>query len=94
MIRGQHRAFHPSGFRAMARASAEDLRGLLASVDVPTLIVHGDGDVRAPRPVAEHLHSAIAGSALTLLPGLGHVCNLEHPDQFKASLRTWLHRHP
>ena len=87
------RAFHPAGFRAMARASAEDLRGLLASIDVPTLLVYGDQDVRAPLPVAEHLHSAIAGSELTVLPGLGHVCNLERPDEFNATLRTWLRRH-
>jgi pimeloyl-ACP methyl ester carboxylesterase len=88
------RAFHPAGFRAMAKASAEDLRGLLASVDVPTLLVYGDHDVRAPLSVAEHLRSSIAGSELTVLPGLGHVCNLEHPDQFNTTLRTWLHRHP
>ena len=30
---------------------------LLASVDVPTLLVYGDQDVRAPLPVAEHLHT-------------------------------------
>lgn len=88
------RTFHPAGFRAMARASAEDLRGLLAAVDVPTLLVYGDRDVRAPLAVAEHLHGAIAASELTVLPGLGHVCNLEDPEQFNATLRTWLHRHP
>ena len=77
----------------MARASAEDLSGLLGSVDVPTLLVCGDQDVRAPRPVAEHLHRAIAGSELAVLSGSGHVCNLEHPDQFNATLRTWLLRH-
>ena len=79
------RSFHPAGFRAMARASAEDLRGLLSSIDVPALLVCGDQDVRAPLPVAEHLHNAIAGSELTVLPGLGHVCNLEGPDQFNAT---------
>lgn len=87
------RAFHPGGFRAMARASAEDLRGLLAAVEVPTLLVYGDRDARAPLPVAEHLHGAIAASELTVLPGLGHVCNLEDPDQFNATLRAWLRRH-
>ena len=86
------RAFHPGGFRAMARASAEDLRGLLANIDVPTLLVHGDHDVRAPFAVAEHLRTSIAGSELTVLPGLGHVCNLERPDQFNAVLRDWLQR--
>jgi len=87
------RAFHPSGFRAMARASAEDLRALLAGIDVPTLLVAGDHDVRAPLPVAEHLRGAISGSELVVLPGLGHVVNLEGPEQFNAVLRHWLHRH-
>jgi pimeloyl-ACP methyl ester carboxylesterase len=46
-------AFHPIGFRAMARASAEDLRHTLPSLTLPTLLVYGDQDVRAPLPVAE-----------------------------------------
>lgn len=87
------RAFHPVGFRAMARASAEDLRGLLASIDIPTLIVHGDQDIRAPRPVAERLRAGITNAELTVLPGVGHVCNLERSTQFDATLRHWLHRH-
>jgi pimeloyl-ACP methyl ester carboxylesterase len=85
------RAFHPAGFLAMAEASAEDLRPLLADVAVPTLLVYGDTDVRAPLAVAEHLHAAIAGSELTLLQGVGHVCNLEAPDAFNDLLRSWLH---
>jgi pimeloyl-ACP methyl ester carboxylesterase len=87
------RMFHPSGFRAMARASAEDLRSLLPSIDSPTLLVYGDQDVRAPLPVAEHLHTAIAGAELTVLPGVGHVCNLERPDTINDIVRAWLHRH-
>jgi pimeloyl-ACP methyl ester carboxylesterase len=42
--------FHPAGFRAMARASAENLRDALPRVDVPTLLVYGDQDVRPPWP--------------------------------------------
>jgi pimeloyl-ACP methyl ester carboxylesterase len=84
------RAFHPLGFRAMARASAEDLRDDLPRIDVPTLLVCGDQDVRAPLPVAEHLHAAVAGSTLIVLPGVGHVCNLEAPESFNNTVRTWL----
>ena len=51
------REFHPAGFRAMARASAEDLRAALPLVTQPTLLVCGDQDVRAPLTVAEDLHS-------------------------------------
>ena len=56
------RAFHPTGFRAMARASAENLRETLPHVNVPTLLVYGDSDVRAGLTVAEDLHAAISGS--------------------------------
>ena len=87
------REFHPSGFRAMATAVAEDLRGALGSVAAPTLLVYGDGDVRAPPEIAEHLHGAIAGSALVYLPGVGHVCNLEAPDEFNHTVRDFLRSH-
>jgi pimeloyl-ACP methyl ester carboxylesterase len=90
------RAFHPTGFRAMARASAESVRHVLPRINVPTLLVYGDQDVRAPRSVAEDLHAAIAGSTLVLLPGAGHVCNIEAPEAFDRAVRAVLHdsRHP
>jgi pimeloyl-ACP methyl ester carboxylesterase len=83
-------AFHPAGFRAMARASAEDLRDVLPRIKVPTLLVYGDKDVRAPRTVAEGLHAAIAGSTLVLLPDTGHVCNIEAPEVFNRAVRSFL----
>jgi pimeloyl-ACP methyl ester carboxylesterase len=88
-------AFHPAGFRAMARASAEDLRDALPHLRLPTLLVYGDRDVRAPLDVARHLHAAIAGSRLAVLRDAGHVCNLEAPDEFNAVVRAFLqdHRH-
>jgi pimeloyl-ACP methyl ester carboxylesterase len=86
-------AFHPVGFRAMARASAEDLRDALPCVEVPTLLVYGDLDVRAPLTVAEHLHVAITGSTLVVLPGAGHVCNVEAADTFNDAVSDFLRRH-
>lgn len=87
------RALHPVGFRAMARASANDLRAALPLVAVPTLLVYGDEDVRAPLPVAERIHAAIAGSTLEVLPGVGHVCNIEAADAFNRTVRAFLHQH-
>jgi pimeloyl-ACP methyl ester carboxylesterase len=84
------REFHPVGFRAMARASAEDLGGALPHINVPTLLVYGDNDVRAPLTVAEHLHAAISDATLVVLPGTGHVCNLEAPEQFNQAVRSFL----
>ena len=42
------RAFRPSGFWAMALASYEDQRHVLAEVDLPTLLLYADHEVRAP----------------------------------------------
>jgi pimeloyl-ACP methyl ester carboxylesterase len=61
-------------------------------VTVPTLLIYGDNDVRAPLSVAEDLHAAIANSTLIVLPDTGHVCNIEAPEEFNAALRTFLHR--
>lgn len=83
-------AFHPAGFRAMASASAEDLSGTLPGVDVPTLLVYGDNDRRAPLTVAQHLHHAIKASRLVVLQGAGHVCNVELPGQFNEAVRAFL----
>jgi pimeloyl-ACP methyl ester carboxylesterase len=84
------RAFHPIGFRAMARASAEDLRDALPHVKVPTLLVYGDHDVRAPLTVAEHLHAAITGSTLLVLPETGHLCNVEAAHDFNQAVGSFL----
>lgn len=83
-------AFHPAGLRAMARASAEDLREALPRIDVPTLLLHGDQDVRAPMAVARNLHASIPGAKLVILAGAGHVCNIEAPRAFNSAVRDFL----
>ncbi|MGY1829649.1 alpha/beta fold hydrolase [Geodermatophilus sp. SYSU D01180] len=81
----------PAGTRSMLTAFADaDLRDVLPTVAVPTLLLCGAEDVRAPRPVAEALHAAIPGSRLVLLPGVGHVVNLEAPAAFDAEVRRFL----
>jgi pimeloyl-ACP methyl ester carboxylesterase len=89
-FRASMQAFHPRGFRAMARASAEDVRDVLANIDVPTFLIYGDRDVRAPLTVAEALQAAIPGSRLLVLPDAGHVCNIEAPDEFNLAVRNFL----
>lgn len=82
--------FHPVGFRAMARASAGNLRDVLPRVGIPTLLVHGEKDVRAGLAVARDLEAAIEGARLVVLPEAGHLCNLEAPDEFNEAVRTFL----
>ncbi len=83
--------FHPAGLRAMARSFAEaDLRDVLPRIDVPTLLLYGDKDVRAPLNVAEDLHAAIPTSRLVVMPGVGHVSNVEAAERFNAEVRAFL----
>jgi pimeloyl-ACP methyl ester carboxylesterase len=84
-------AFHPAGLRAMALAIAEaDLREVVPRIDVPTLLIHGGEDTRAPLTVAEELHAGIPGSRLVVLSGAGHVCCAEAAERFNAELRAFL----
>ena len=82
---------HPAGFRAMARALAEaDLRDILPSIAVPTLLLYGDEDVRAPLTVAQDLHSKIPASRLVVMPGVGHMSSVEASERFNTEVRTFL----
>lgn len=67
-----------------------DLRDVLVTIAVPTLLLYGDLDVRAPLPVAEDLHARIPGSRLVVLPGVGHDANMEAPETFNDAVRTFL----
>ncbi len=87
------RSFHPAGLRAMARACTEDLTDVLASIRVPTLLIYGEGDTRAPTGVAADLHRSIPRSELVHLPGAGHVCNVDAVEPFNAALRRFLRAH-
>lgn len=83
---------HPAGARAMTRSLAEaDLREMLAQIQVPTLLIYGDKDVRSPLDIAREIHRQIPGSELVVIPGVGHACNVEGPDRFNAEVRRFLH---
>ncbi|HIH45095.1 MAG TPA: alpha/beta hydrolase [Candidatus Methanoperedenaceae archaeon] len=83
--------FHPVGMRAMVLAFAEaDLRDVLPTIEVPTLLLYGEADQRSPLDVAENLHASIPASRLVIIPGVGHQSNLEAPEIFNAEVRSFL----
>jgi pimeloyl-ACP methyl ester carboxylesterase len=69
--------FHPAGFRTMALPCPADLRDVLPEVQVPTLLLYGDEDVRAPLSVGQALRAAIPNSELVVMPRVGHVSTVE-----------------
>jgi pimeloyl-ACP methyl ester carboxylesterase len=82
--------FHPAGFRLMARSLAEsDTRDLLRDVRVPTLLLWGEADARSPVGVAHGLEKLIPGARLSVIPGAGHLSNVEAPPRFNAEVRAF-----
>lgn len=82
---------HPGGYRAMAHSMAEaDLREVLPLIRVPTLLLYGELDARSPLTVAETLRSSIPVAELVVIPGVGHVANLENPKAFNQEVRQFV----
>ncbi|OLC49131.1 MAG: hypothetical protein AUH43_08105 [Acidobacteria bacterium 13_1_40CM_65_14] len=67
-----------------------DSTPLLPAIHCPALILVGDEDAVTPRAAAEEMHRGIAGSQLAVIPGAGHLSNLEDPSAFNASLAQFL----
>jgi pimeloyl-ACP methyl ester carboxylesterase len=87
--------FRPGGVRAMARAFANaDLRERLGRVAVPTLVIAGARDVRAPLPVARALCEGIPGARLEVLPRAGHMVGAHEPDAVNALIRHFVRAVP
>jgi pimeloyl-ACP methyl ester carboxylesterase len=81
----------PETVRAAGHIGAEtDLRPLLPTVDVPTLVLHGEVDARSPLANAEALHAAISTSQLVVLPKLGHAGVVEDPEACSAEIRRFV----
>jgi pimeloyl-ACP methyl ester carboxylesterase len=81
----------PATIRAAGHVGAEtDLRPMLPTIDVPTLVLHGEADARSPLANAEALHAAIPASQLAVLPELGHACLVEDPEACAAEIRRFV----
>ena len=57
---------------------------------MPTLLLYGEKDTRAPLNVAHDLHAKIAGSQLVVIPGAGHMIHVEAAKRFNAEVRAFL----
>jgi pimeloyl-ACP methyl ester carboxylesterase len=76
----------PAGYEFAAIALFEsDTRDVLKNLRVPTLLIWGAQDEITP--LWDELP---AGARLKVIPGAGHLCYIEQPDQFNAIVREFL----
>jgi 3-oxoadipate enol-lactonase len=62
----------------------------LAALDVPVLILHGQEDQLIPLAEAEAMAAALPRAKLVVVPGAGHLPNLEQPEIFNDAVREFL----
>jgi 3-oxoadipate enol-lactonase len=80
-----------AGLRAAVEClPSHDVRARLGEIAVPTLVLVGERDEETPLPYAEALAAGIAGARLQIIPGAGHISNLEAPESVNVALREHL----
>ena len=84
----------PDSFRTQLFVMAEaDHRDLLPRIAVPTLLIWGELDARSPLRIARQFERTIPDAKLVIIPGCGHVSNLECPDRFNEAVRKFCRVH-
>jgi 3-oxoadipate enol-lactonase len=69
-----------------------DLRPLLPALRVPVAVIVGDEDYATPVSMSQHLHDAIRGSTLTIIPRGRHLTPVECPVQIAEQLLALIKR--
>jgi pimeloyl-ACP methyl ester carboxylesterase len=76
--------------RALECIVTFDRRQNLGNIHVPTLLIAGEHDRNAPPAVMKKMAGQIAGSTYIEMKGIGHLQNLEAPDEFDSLLLNFL----
>jgi len=83
---------NPLGAAAALRGRAQrpDYRPQLAKLRIPTFVCAGTADTWSTHEVTMELLSCLEAPQSLLLPGVGHLPNLERPDAFNVELVRFL----
>lgn len=81
----------PAAYRIGAEAVwLADQRDRAAAIDVPTLVLCGEADKITPPALSEELARLVPGAKLAIIPGAGHISNLERPAEFDAHVEGFI----
>lgn len=67
-----------------------DARDTLAGIACPCLLIAGAEDAAAPPRVMERMAGRMRDARLVVLPGAGHLSNIEQPHAFNTALAGFL----
>ena len=78
----------------MTAIQGHDTFERLATLDKPTLVIHGDVDKLVPPENGRVLHKQIPGAELLMLPGVAHMFFWEAPEKAASAITQFLSRVP
>lgn len=93
-VRSMILAMNPVGFGHTIRSMLQQdfPTGRLAEIAAPTLVLAGEQDPALA--AVRTTHAAIAHSELAMIPGAGHLSNLDQPEAFLAAILNYLETVP
>lgn len=82
-----------SYLKTLEASTREDRGARLEDIAVPTLVVTSDQDRVYPPGLTAEMARRIPGARLAVVPGAGHLSNLEQPAAFDAEVAAFLLEH-
>jgi len=84
----------PECWRAQFEATVPYLEAgvPVEEIGAPALVVHGDADRVVPLPNGRLIARRLPGAELVVVPGCGHVVQLERPDELNRAVEGFLAR--
>jgi len=82
---------HQESFLKTLEASvAQDRAAPIEQIRAPTLVVTGDEDTLYAPSISREMARRIPGAELVVMKGVGHLSNLEQPDEFNQAVLQFL----
>ena len=75
-----------------ALVNRPDVHDLLPQIACPTLVMTGELDSWAPPAQHEEIAAALPNAELVIVPGAGHMIQLEAPDAVNSAIASWIER--
>jgi non-heme chloroperoxidase len=82
----------PAVIRSHVRSRTLNPGDLLAKIDVPVLVTHGEKDALVLAAMAEFTTAQVKGARLSLYPGIGHAPFWEDAPRFNRELAEFVHQ--
>lgn len=92
LLEAMAQSFTPEEYEQEVHAllTRPDARDVLATIDVPTLVLHGEEDILSNLDRNRAIAEAIPGAKLVTIEGAAHFPMLEKPGEVTAALKEWL----